>query len=182
MSQKTKSKSLYFAHDNGGLSFMIEVNSKLIKVFKMSADNETPNSEIRKNPKLYFDTEVQSIKNYQRFFSSEKPKWAGKNISHEPGNSVLIDLGDNNYIYIGVVIKSFKTHDNILKYYSPIGNSDFAYPYAVGEENTYLLIEDVYLPNNEVVDDPYYTYYSLSNNDKKLYQKKYKLKHKILVK
>jgi hypothetical protein len=182
MSQKTKSKSLYFTHNNGGLSFMIEVNSKLIRVFKMSADNKTPNSEIRKNPKLYFDNEVQDIKNYKKFFSSEKPSWAGKYISHEPGNSVIVDLGDNNYIYIGSIIKSFKTHDKILKYYSPIGNSGVAYPYAVGEENTYLLIEDVYLPNNEVAKDPYQTYYALDNGEKKSYQKKYKLKHKILVK
>ena len=73
----------------------------------------------------------------------------------------------------------FKTEDVINEYFSPIGNADVPYPYAVGTENVYLMIEDAYtsLSNfanrrpvtvfqQEATDqDPYQTYYGHVPNE-----------------
>ena len=66
----------------------------------------------------------------------------------------MIKLSKHKYIYIGWKIYEFKTNDEIIKYVSPIGNSDVPYPYTIGTKNTYLMIEDIY--GNE---DPSQVYY-----------------------
>jgi hypothetical protein len=43
-----------------------------------------------------------------------------------------------------------KDGDVIDKYYSPVGNSDVPYPYAVGQKNSYFLIEKQYVENKNL--------------------------------
>jgi hypothetical protein len=89
------------------------------------------------------------------------------------GNTILLEVLPNEYVYIGNEIKAFQTKqdDMIIKYISPIGNSDVPYPYAIGKKFTYLILENKYIPN-ELVDltrDVYSQYYGF---DKKLSNKK----------
>ena len=52
----------------------------------------------------------------------------------------------DHYMFVGDRIIVFKTRgDPIVDFRSPIGNSDVPYPYAVGTENTYLLVENTYV-------------------------------------
>ncbi len=53
------------------------------------------------------------------------------------GNSILVKLDDDKYIYIGESIFKFKAKDRIINYLSPVGNSGVPYPYAVGEKYLY---------------------------------------------
>lgn len=66
-------------------------------------------------------------------------------------------------MYIGETIYEFNTGgDRILDYYSPIGNSDVLYPFAVGERNTYLMLERVAYPRSlldSMATDPYTQHY-----------------------
>lgn len=68
------------------------------------------------------------------------------------GNSILINTSGSKYIHIGVEIYSFETRDGekILHYYSPVGRNDVPYPYAVGENYTYFLLDNDYttVPND----------------------------------
>lgn len=85
------------------------------------------------------------------------------------GNTLLLRLLNNEYVYISGVIYSFFTekrtlHDSsslaiITDFFSPIGPNDLPYPYAVDEDNnTYLLQNQVIL--NKVYIDPYEYYYN----------------------
>jgi hypothetical protein len=73
--------------------------------------------------------------------------------------------------------------EEITKYYSPIGNNDVPYPFAVSRNKTYLMIEDVILDNQELEDvskdcekkynneyfnDPYYIYYNFCDKKNNL--------------
>ncbi len=66
------------------------------------------------------------------------------------GNSMLLDEGGGRYVYIGEVGFRFAVEpgDRIVDYVSPIGNSCVPYPFAVGEINTYFMLEPCYLPNS----------------------------------
>ena len=78
----------------------------------------------------------------------------------EVGNSILVKKG-NKYVYIGESVKEFVTTDNIKKYVSPVGNSAVPYPFAVGDQYTYLMLEGKALPNTSLKGkkDPYEEYY-----------------------
>ena len=41
--------------------------------------------------------------------------------------------------------ESYKTDDNIIKYYSSIGSNDVPYPVAIGEKYVYFLVEKTYV-------------------------------------
>ena len=56
------------------------------------------------------------------------------------GNSILLKLSKNKYVYIGSVIYSFTSYNEITTFISPVGNSDVPYPYAIDEKNNYYLL------------------------------------------
>ncbi|GIL69862.1 hypothetical protein Vretimale_10104 [Volvox reticuliferus] len=66
------------------------------------------------------------------------------------GTSVLLDLGQRRYVFIGLVIYAFTAYDDIVDYVGTMGNSHVTYPYAVGKKNTYMMIERTYVPNHIV--------------------------------
>lgn len=83
------------------------------------------------------------------------------------GNSILLQMANNEYIYIGSEIAAFDALNKIKEYVSPVGNNDVPYPYAIDEQNNiYLLTENAIIKNNNETadklkkyDDPYQYYY-----------------------
>ncbi len=76
------------------------------------------------------------------------------------GNSILLKMTKDVYIFIGNKIFSFRAFSNITEYASPVGNSDVPYPYAIDtDKNYYLLIENVVIGNGQTGCDPYDYYY-----------------------
>ncbi len=68
------------------------------------------------------------------------------------GNSVLLQVIDK-YVYIGMTytgseIYEFKPsdEDEIIEYYSLVGNNDVPYPVAIGKKNVYFMLEQRYTP------------------------------------
>ena len=86
----------------------------------------------------------------------------------EDGNTILLHMGNNEYIYIGARIFSFKSLNPIVSFISLIGNNDVPYPYAIDDKgNIYMLIEDVIIKFNDKIkkqmkeyDNPYDYYYN----------------------
>jgi hypothetical protein len=62
-----------------------------------------------------------------------------------PGNSLLIQVTANRYIYVGSEVYEFtpRDGDTIVAYYSPVGNSQVPYPYAVGSKYAYFMHDKV---------------------------------------
>lgn len=158
---KLKGK-IYYTHDNGGRPYLVNIisNSK-VDIYKTNNSNSN---------KL-----VKSYNNVKRVFIGKytHTNTRGQTISAPfIGNSILLNLYADKYVYIGHKIKEFKTEgDEIIKYYSLVGNSDVPYPIAVGKSNIYFMLDMVYTSrddfenisylNNIPIDyeDAYYIFY-----------------------
>ena len=71
----------------------------------------------------------------------------------------LFKIEDKNYTYVGDKIFTFKTHDEITKYYSEEGFNYIKYSNALGNEKIYYMSHQKYIPINEyensMIKDPY---------------------------
>ena len=142
----------YEIHDNGGRFFTVNdyAGNKTADVI----DNETGRI-------LY------SI-NYVNIFIGIEPTEPKYN-----GNSVVIQLNEFRYMFVGWKILEFmlEKNDEIIEYISEVGNSNVPYPYIVGKKNIYLMIADVYFPKDCINSDDcnidyYYIYYHGNKIDK----------------
>jgi hypothetical protein len=141
-----KTKKEYLIHDNGSRPFLVEVDNKTFSVKKQSIDSDD----------APYDNIVIKPTKYERIFIGKCPNYGRK----FDGNSVLVHLHGKDYMVIGKTIFKLHLNDYIIGYKSPVGNSDLPYPYAYGEKNTYLLIEDTYIPNELLKEkDPYNQFY-----------------------
>jgi hypothetical protein len=142
----------YFVHDNGGRPYKVSVVNKTAIIHKLIYNNTIKREY---EPILQFECEHifigHSPKNPMTLFSGGYgPKY--------DGNTILLQLKSNGYVYIGSVIMLIRTDSEIVKYVSPVGNSDVPYPYAIDKDNNvYLFIENVVL-----------THKSFENNNNKL--------------
>ena len=137
----------YYIHDNGGRPFKVVIDNKSVSIYK----NTTKYPEIEK-----YDGLVKTVKAKEVFIgkSSGKPYLA----DHTPaeakqfiGNSILLELTDDTYIYIGKEIYEFQTEDTIESYYSLIGNNDVPYPIALGTDNIYFMLDNTYVSREKVL-------------------------------
>jgi hypothetical protein len=101
----------------------------------------------------------------------------GRLFPHKPswwhgGSALLLELGPNRYLSVcWTGIREFRTPagDDITGFVSVMGNNAVPYPYAIGRLNTYLVSEDVFIPNvflaataaanNDGNTDPYHAFY-----------------------
>ena len=158
----TKGKA-YFTHDNGGRPFMVVVNGNNIDIYTYPKDFSFERNLEKKD---YINL-VKSYQNVKEIFIGKSikgddmyasypynPKEAAK---EGLGNSILVNLSGNKYVFIGESVYEFNTIDNIKKFYSMIGNNDVPYPVALGEKNIYFLItngEYGYLSRDHFEDFP----------------------------
>lgn len=125
----------YLIHFNGNRPFKVMIGQTKIYINKRIYDDEG----------YYIEDQPLIKSKFEKVFIGENTN----NRSVGKGNTILIKVKDNNYIYIGSEIYSFKTKEEITKYYSPIGNSDVPYPYAIDKKgNYYLFVENAIILNN----------------------------------
>jgi hypothetical protein len=162
-SQKTKKKNQqeYLIHDNGGRPFKVKITNTNVKVYKLISYETDTYSD---NAILSFDVKKCFIGNSPK---NDMTLFSGGYGKKFYGNSILLHIKDNEYVYIGSEIYSFQSNGEIIKYVSPVGNSDVPYPYAIDKNNNiYLMIENVILTNETVKNnnnfDPYNIYYDKS--------------------
>jgi hypothetical protein len=154
-------------HDNGGRPFEVLVDKNGVAVYKevTSADYSDDSEE---DEGSYYDTPSFVFLNPAKVFVGNSPdnemtRFSGGYGKEFDGNSILVNTEDNNYVYIGSEIYSFKSIAKIVEYVSPVGNNDVPYPYAIDVEgNVYLLLEKVALLNgkSKIKEDPYQYYYN----------------------
>ena len=133
----------YMIHDNGGRPFIVDdtKSEKNAVVYKTKY--------VEKGDTYERSTKVLTTP-YERIF-------VGDNLLKDPhyeevgwakGNSLLLQISENKYVYVGDCVFSFEPvdEDTLVKYYSPVGNNDVPYPYAVGKKFVYLLWDKSYYP------------------------------------
>ncbi len=169
--RKPSSKS-YLIHDNGGRPFKVYVNGKKHVTIAKNAE------EVKDVEKTLFEIDADEV-----HIGKRDPKDV-RNANY-PGNTILLRKGDK-YIFVGPVIYEFVPvkGDQIVKFFSPVGNSDVPYPYAVGQQFLYFFddFKNVAVMDRDLFDlsqepDPYGLFYDTHNHkDKK------KLRVKVLHK
>lgn len=168
-------ENTYLIHDNGGRPFKVVIKYSDVSIYKENSYNDTTDEII------YSIKPIIDLKNVSNIFigkstENEMTKFSGGYGAQFDGNSILVYIKDNEYIYIGSEILSFFSFAEIIDYKSPVGNSDVPYPYAIDTDNNYyLMIEDVVInkKNNEF-EEPYDYYYNLDLLPKEINGKKIK--------
>ena len=142
----------YYTVHNGGRPFKVDINDNNVDIFK-------------KNNKKW--EKILSCKPIKIFIG----KWDLHN--DYDGNSILLEIADKQYVYIGEYVYKFVSYNKIIKYISPVGNSEVVYPFAVDDDNNYyLMIENIIFKSENELNDPYRYYYDNIIKIKK-YENKY---------
>lgn len=170
--KRSGTRATYEIHDNGGRPFLVEDHGGKVTVYRQEFDEATETYSVGKKV-------LESA--YKKLFVGTDPLKASPYWSPKfRGNSLLLHVAGTKYIFIGAQIYSFQTlgGEAIRAFYSPVGNSDVPYPYAVGEKNTYLLLENVTVPNEELdlKRDAYSQYYGFEPGAKKMKGVPFKIK------
>lgn len=155
----------YQVHDNGGRPFTVYLcDASTVAIFNTYTD---------KLVKVYEKVNKIFIGKYQ--YKSTRGK-----VHKMDGNSILLQVG-NKYVEIGWDVYEFKTDDEIVKYYSFVGNSDVPYPVAMGEKYVYFMLDHVYIDKEKLIEifgkdidweDGYRRYYELIEKKGKLAKEK----------
>jgi hypothetical protein len=156
--QRTKAQAkTYKILDNGYVPYVVEITPTTLCVIQQNAKERgqpKQNTEIYRTP-------------YKQVFLGEK---TGRltDAMYRKGSSILACIKENHYVYIGSEIYSFYTKEPIIAYESPVGSSSVPYPYAVGEEYTYFMLDKEKVPN-ELLDhtkDAYGQFYGYTVSKK----------------
>lgn len=140
---KTNNHKTYLTEDNGGKAYKVEIiHDHLVRIYghpeAIIEDEVDCFSCMLSNLLVEYEPEKifigKSIRNKMTEFSGGYgDKW--------DGNSILLYMGMNGdnyeYIKIGEDIISFSIKEEILAYWSPVGNSCVPYPYCLTENYLY---------------------------------------------
>ena len=166
LNKKDKSKT-YYTHDNGGRPFKVVIKDKKVYVYKYKKYDKTTNTDLYSEKSIKY--EKKDYFKCENIFIGKSPKikltiFSGGYGPKFTGNSILLQITKNKYVFIGNKIFSFTTKAEIKKFVSPVGNSDVPYPYAIDMDGKYyLMIESVII--NKITNikkynnDPYEFYY-----------------------
>lgn len=136
----------YYTLDNGNQPFKVEIKkkAKTIVVYKLTKEELDDDFNVlsREYGKKIVNTKYLDIfigkspKNKLTKFS----KGYGKKFD---GNTILVHLHSNLYMYIGALVYTFVVDkdEEIFAYQSPVGNNFVPYPYAISNKRVYFLIE-----------------------------------------
>lgn len=160
----------YYTLDNGGRCFRVIINrtSSRVRVYQCKEAFLDERVICRKSNRVKQSNAVLLDVHPRKIFigCSEKDEMTlfslgfGKEFD---GNSILLHMNKQKYIWIGDSIKTFRSKSEIIAFSSPVGNSGVPYPYAIdSEKRIYLLIENVILLNYDgsIKRNPYNQYYA----------------------
>lgn len=133
-------KACYQIHDNGDTPFEVNVRGKTVEVCKgaKNADGGYDNydEQVMKLAvkAVYPGTNLQTPMEVRVFGSDPSV-----------GNTVLLHVTDDTYIYIGGEIYHFRLQkgETVEAYYSKIGSNDVPYPVLLGTQRIYFPLEHV---------------------------------------
>jgi len=157
----------YMIHDNGNQPFKVQLSGPTVTVFKakpMGGDLAWAT----------YDQQILKVK-AAAVYIGECPDDPAMRISlcskFDKGNSILLHLAGDRYMFIGSTIYEFTMEDTVTAYYSAIGPNDVPYPVLVGSENVYFMLDKKYVPRSVFVGpmtagewaDAYSYYYGYKN-------------------
>ena len=157
----------YYIHDNGNQPFRVQISGPTVTVFKAKAMGGDL-------AWATYDEQILKVK-AAAVYIGECPEDPAIRIhmysKFDKGNTILLHLGGNRYMFIGGTIYTFTMEDTVTAYYSAIGPNDVPYPVLVGSENVYFMLDKKYVPRSVFVGpmteaewaDAYTYYYGYKN-------------------
>lgn len=158
----------YYTDDNGSKPFKVVIDNKKVYVYKYKKYDENTDTILYSEKPIKY--EKKNFFKYKNIFIGKSPKnkttiASGGHGAKFSGNSILLQITKNKYIFIGHIIFSFTSKSEIKKFVSPVGNNYVPYPYAIDIDGRYyLMIEDVIIDKitniKKYDNDPYEFYYN----------------------
>jgi hypothetical protein len=148
---KKKNMKTYFTHDNGGRPFLIYIGKTIVNIYKFDSDNFSVNYDMTDEQFEYGFTKLVAKYKPLKIFIGKSEKcpqtdYSGAYGKYYDGNSILLKIKKNRYVYIGSTIDEFDTNDTIIEYFSPVGNNNVPYPVAFGKKNVYFMLDEKFIP------------------------------------
>lgn len=138
----------YYVHDNGGRPFEVIVNKNKAYIYKRELDPDYIDEYKSTYTKLIKAYTVKKVYPGKSDGKSKATNHGSKNNRYFLGNSVLLQLSANKYVYIGDKIYEFDMKDKLLQFHSPVGPNDVPYPLIVGDKYVYFLLDQRYVDKN----------------------------------
>ena len=140
----TKSK-IYYTHNNGNRPYKVIMEGKIVYIYKSEKNNYNTLVKIYLTEKIFIgkSTGLNSWSNKKNYIF-DHTIYESKLFD---GNSILLKLVDNKYVFIGHEIYEFKlkNDDIVEEYYSAVGNNDVPYPVILGKKNVYYMLDKKYV-------------------------------------
>ena len=139
--------SSYLIHDNGGRPFNIVIDKSNVNIHKIIEDDD--DDLCYDNDYIAYEQQpLYNFKTNRIFIGNDK------HVHQSEGNTILLHIRNNEYVYVGGEIYSFTSEDEITEYYSPIGNSDSPCAYGIDiNGNYYLFAQHIVLINTGNLDE-----------------------------
>lgn len=145
----------YFTISNGSRPYLVYIKDKNVAIYNIPENFEMDDSEYYTNNAKWMY--INLVKKYKanKIFIGKSPlikmtDFSGGYGKDYDGNTILLLLNKNNYIYIKKSIRKFIINDQLENYYSFVGNNDVPYPMAIGKKNIYFFeYPQGYLPIEE---------------------------------
>jgi len=145
----------YNTHDNGGTPYIVYVNSTDTKaiVYRIPKKDYFVPEEMYENWRYKFpDTMRQMF--HEKFGIFEGKVFIGEAPcrKQDEGNSILVKTGARRYTYIGTDVYKFTIpqDDEIIRYFSLMGNNDVPYPVALGKKYVYIIGDGFYYSRKDI--------------------------------
>jgi len=137
----------YLIHDNGNRPFKVDVYGKTVEIYKGEYGRNN-NGSIDYDTMNYNELVKKLIVKEVHIGQSPCIPAADACGAFGKGNSILLHILGNKYIYIGHEIYEFTMDDSFEAYYSMIGNNDVPYPVLLGSKYVYFMLDHSYLPRD----------------------------------
>jgi hypothetical protein len=142
----SKGGKSYLIHDNGMYPFKVQISGKDVEIYKGEyrklADGKTIDYDNMDYNKLLKKLVVNEV------HLGESPCIKAADDCGAPllGNTILLHLSGNKYMYVGESIYEFTMEDEFEAYYSMMGRNDVPYPVLLGSKYVYMMLDHVFIP------------------------------------
>ena len=145
--RKHRGDKVYTTHANYSRPFVVYVSKQHATVYRRQHSDEWSNSD-RKN---YTQQVVQfPIHKCHVGKSPLTPtsRWSGGYGKAFDGNTLLLDLGNGTYAYVGAYVYTFSLMpgDTFHSYFSVVGPNDVPYPILRGHTHVYFMLDRTAVP------------------------------------
>lgn len=133
----------WLIHDNGGRPFkVVQASAKRVQP---EGHRTYKNVQIFKEKDPDHDDDIPTIHDkLAKEYDNVEKVFVGKSSlggARFDGNTILLRLSNNRYVYIGEGIYEFTPPEPIDMYYSLVGNSDVPYPVALSKSYVYFMLD-----------------------------------------